>query len=70
MAGLLDFYQIEGTEGTKLSLAVNLPTDSPAILNVYDRLVLIHLKNDHISFVYDIKRSGTQPVATPAAIGV
>ena len=48
---------------------MNLPTDSPAILTHYDNLVMVHLKNDHFSFVYDIKRAGTQPVATPAAIG-
>ena len=67
--GVLEFYQVDMAEIVKLPLVVNLPTDSPAVLTTYDDLILIHLKNDNISFVYDTRRTGTQPVATPAAIG-
>lgn len=44
---------------------IKLPSESPPSFNVYDNMLVVHLKNEKITFIYEINPSNFQPLVSP-----
>jgi hypothetical protein len=53
----------EATE--RRQLTIKLPSDSPPSFNVYDNMLVVHLKNEKITFIYEINPTNFQALVSP-----
>jgi hypothetical protein len=46
-------------------LTIKLPSDSPPIVSIYDNMLVVHLKVERITFIYEINSNNFQPLVSP-----
>jgi len=49
----------------KKDITVKLPSDAVTSFNVVDNMLVVHLKNEKITFIYDISNDGFQTLVSP-----
>ena len=61
--GKLKLYPI--AEEPEKEISIKLPSDSVPIFHVVDNMLVIHLKNEKITFIYDVSNGGAQMLVSP-----
>jgi hypothetical protein len=51
--------------GLKKPVTIKLPSDSLPLFNIVDNMLAVHLKNEKITFIYDIGASTFQTLVSP-----
>lgn len=54
---------LEGSE--KKQVTIKLPSDSLPSFNVVDNMLVVHLKNEKITFIYDVNNTSFQTLVSP-----
>lgn len=62
--GKLTLTPIED-QGTRKSVTIKLPSDSLPLFNIADNMLAVHLKNERITFIYDIGPTSFQTLVSP-----
>ena len=66
--GKLRLYPITEDYSHEKEVTIKLPSDSVPFFNVVDNMLVINLRNEKITFIYDVNANGAQMLVSPFPI--